>query len=253
MKLIPKNWNEFQQYKDRKPSWIKLHRDLLNDFAYSSVQIGTKATLPLLWLLACEYDDGIIDASVEEIAFRIHIDEKTVDKALKELINKKFFTLVQDCTEAYEMVPREEKRRDREETELEKRIDIVVPEIVDTFSMQCQEIINHLNNVTGSNYKPNSKETKALIKARLNDGFTVEDFMKVHVVKFSEWSGDEKFSKFLRPETLYSKKFEGYLNQNITSYQKSKLIQQHTGLNASEILDLELAQYQKEWEANNAR
>jgi len=121
MKLIPKNWSEFQQYKDRKPSWIKLHRDLLNDFSYSSVQIGTKATLPLLWLLACEYDDGIIDASVEEIAFRIHIDEKTVDKALKELIDRKFFTIVQDCTEPYKMVPREEKRRDREETELEKK------------------------------------------------------------------------------------------------------------------------------------
>jgi len=119
MKLIPKNWNEFQQYKDRKPSWIKLHRELLNDFAYSSVQIGTKATLPLLWLLACEYDDGIIDASVEEIAFRIHIDEKTVDKAIQELIDKKFFTLVQDCTETYKMVPREEKRREEKKTEIE--------------------------------------------------------------------------------------------------------------------------------------
>jgi DNA-binding MarR family transcriptional regulator len=127
MKLIPKNWNEFQQYKDRKPSWIKLHRDLLNDFAYSSVQIGTKATLPLLWLLACEYDDGIIDASVEEIAFRIHIDEKTVDKAIKELIDKKFFTVVQDCTETYKMVPREEKRREEKKTEIEEEIEGINP------------------------------------------------------------------------------------------------------------------------------
>jgi len=117
MKLIPKNWSDFQQYKDRKPLWIKLHRDLLNDFSYSSVHIGTKATLPLLWLLACEYEDGIIDATLEEIAFRIHIDKKTIDKAIKELVECNFFALKDECTLLYETVPREEKRRDREETE----------------------------------------------------------------------------------------------------------------------------------------
>lgn len=119
MKLIPKNWSEFQQYKDRKPLWIKFHRDLLNDFSYSSVQIGTKATLPLLWLLACEYEDGIIDATVEEISFRIHIDVKTVTQAIEELRECKFFTIEDDCTEVYETVPREEKRRDRDREETE--------------------------------------------------------------------------------------------------------------------------------------
>lgn len=119
MKLIPKNWSEFQQYKDRKPQWIKLHRELLNDFSYSNVQIGTKATLPLLWLLACEYDDGIIDASIEEIAFRIHIDADTVNTAIEELLTCKFFTTVQDCTEVYKSVPREEKRREEKETKKE--------------------------------------------------------------------------------------------------------------------------------------
>lgn len=120
MKLIPKNWEKFQQYKDRKPSWIKLHRDLLNDFSYSSVRIGTKATLPLLWLLACEYEYGEIEASVEEISFRIHIDKETVKVAIKELVEHGFFTCVQDDTEAYRMVPREEKRRDREREETER-------------------------------------------------------------------------------------------------------------------------------------
>jgi len=122
MKLIPKDWNELQQYKDRKPLWIKLHRDLLNDFAYSSVQIGTKATLPLLWLLACEYEDGIIEASIEEISFRIHIDVKTLSSAIHELSECKFFTIEDDCTEPYKAVPREEtekrRERDREETEI---------------------------------------------------------------------------------------------------------------------------------------
>ncbi len=119
MKLIPKDWNELQQYKDRKPLWIKFHRDLLNDFAYSSVQIGTKATLPLLWLLACEYEDGIIEATIEEISFRIHIDIKTLDKAISELVECKFFTIKEYCTEPYKNVPREETEKRREEIEIE--------------------------------------------------------------------------------------------------------------------------------------
>lgn len=157
MKLVPKNWNDFQQYKDRKPLWIKLHRDLLNDFSYSSVQIGTKATLPLLWLLACEYEDGIIDASLEEISFRIHIDVKTVDKAIKELIECKFFTLVQDCTELYETVPREEKRREEKET------------VEFTFSLTRD---THYSNLS-KEYKDNLKEEILKIKGNLD----YEDFI----------------------------------------------------------------------------
>ena len=119
IKIIPKNWDHFQQYKDRKPQWIKLHRDLLNDFAYSSVRIGTKDTLPLLWLLSCENEDGTIEATVEEISFRIHIDKSTVQTAIDELIEIGMYTLVQNCTEVYNNVPREEKRREEKEDNLQ--------------------------------------------------------------------------------------------------------------------------------------
>ena len=112
MILVPKNWDAHQQYKDRKPQWIKLHRDLLNDFSYSSVRIGTKATLPLLWLLSCEYEDGIINATIEEISFRIHIDKSTVQSAINELCDIGMYESVQNCTEVYRSVPREEKRRE---------------------------------------------------------------------------------------------------------------------------------------------
>lgn len=127
MKIKPKNWDSFQQYKDRKPTWIKFHRDLLNDFVYSSVQIGTKATLPLLWLLASEYNDGIIDASIEEISFRIHIDSNIVKMAIEELLSTGFFICldenVQDCTDLYKMVPREEKRREEKNKSISTNID----------------------------------------------------------------------------------------------------------------------------------
>lgn len=75
-----------------------------------------------------------------------------------------------------------------------------------------KEIIDYLNEKTGSRYKHTSKKTQSLIKARFNDGFTLEDFKKVIDIKTDEWK-DTDMSKFLRPETLFGTKFESYLNQ----------------------------------------
>lgn len=73
-------------------------------------------------------------------------------------------------------------------------------------------IINYLNSATSSNYRYQSKATQRLINARLNDGFTVDDFKAVIDKKTKEWKGTE-MEKYLRPETLFGTKFESYLNQ----------------------------------------
>ena len=75
------------------------------------------------------------------------------------------------------------------------------------------EIVSHLNKITGSNYRTSSIKTQTLIKARMNEGFTIEDFMTVINNKHQEWNTSE-MSVYLRPETLFGTKFESYLNQN---------------------------------------
>lgn len=74
------------------------------------------------------------------------------------------------------------------------------------------EIVNHLNITAGTKYKSDTHKTQSLIMARLKEGFTLDDFKQVHEVKTKEWANTE-MAKFLRPETLYSNKFESYLNQ----------------------------------------
>lgn len=74
------------------------------------------------------------------------------------------------------------------------------------------EIIDYLNLKAGKNYKHTTKKTQSLITARMNEGFTVEDFRKVINTKVAEWKGTD-MEKYLRPETLFSPKFEAYLNQ----------------------------------------
>lgn len=78
-----------------------------------------------------------------------------------------------------------------------------------------QEIVDYLNNSAGTNYRASSKKTKDLIKARINEGYTLEDFKVVIEKKTREWINDNKMKAYLRPETLFGTKFEGYLNQPV--------------------------------------
>ena len=76
-----------------------------------------------------------------------------------------------------------------------------------------KEIIDYLNEIAGTKYKPTAKATQRYIKARFNDGFELDDFKAVIKTKSDEWKNDVGMVKYLRPETLFGTKFEGYLNQ----------------------------------------
>lgn len=77
-----------------------------------------------------------------------------------------------------------------------------------------RSIVDYLNQRAGTNYKPSTKKTRSCIHARLEEGFTLEDFMTVIDKKANEWIGTE-YEQYLRPETLFGTKFESYLNATI--------------------------------------
>lgn len=54
-----KNWEEFQHYKDRNPPWIKLHRALLDNYEFCSLEDAQKAHLMLIWIHASQ-NDGMV-------------------------------------------------------------------------------------------------------------------------------------------------------------------------------------------------
>lgn len=76
-----------------------------------------------------------------------------------------------------------------------------------------QQVIDYLNEKLGSSYRANASKNKRLIDARLNEGYSIDDFKKVIDCKYTDWHDDQKMSKYLRPETLFGTKFEGYLNE----------------------------------------
>lgn len=77
----------------------------------------------------------------------------------------------------------------------------------------CAEVISYLNQKAGTAFKPGTPKTLQLITARQREGFTLADFKIVVDKKCAEWKTNGDMCRFLRPETLFGTKFEGYLNQ----------------------------------------
>jgi uncharacterized phage protein (TIGR02220 family) len=75
-----------------------------------------------------------------------------------------------------------------------------------------EEVVNHLNLRAGTKYKPTTANTRKLVNARLKEGFTVDDMKLVIDKKCADWLNNPKMAEFLRPDTLFGNKFEGYLN-----------------------------------------
>ena len=59
----------------------------------------------------------------------------------------------------------------------------------------------------------NTAAVKKLIQARTKEGFALEDCSLVVQHKNDQWKGDDKMSQYIRPTTLFSTKFETYLDE----------------------------------------
>jgi uncharacterized phage protein (TIGR02220 family) len=84
---------------------------------------------------------------------------------------------------------------------------------------EIEIILNDLNERLGlkKGFSVDTEKSQSLILSRLRDGFSVQDFIIVNEKKANSWLSDPNMCKFLRPETLYGNKFEGYLNEIIVS------------------------------------
>lgn len=91
------------------------------------------------------------------------------------------------------------------------------PDKGSTHLSERKEIIEYLNHKLGTNYRVGAKKNAERMIARLNEGYTVDDFKKVIDNKYTDWADSPKMARYLRPETLFSPKFESYLNERTTS------------------------------------
>lgn len=81
-----KGWNKFQHFKDRRPPWIKLYRDILDDPDWHSLSGENAKILTMLWLIASDDEEkkGNLPP-IKKLAFRLRITEAKLISSLQEL------------------------------------------------------------------------------------------------------------------------------------------------------------------------
>lgn len=97
-RIRPKNWASYQHYKDRDPTWIKLHKRLLDDYEFQCLPLASRALAPMLWLIASEDKEGWIDADPKKLAFRLRCSIDELVGAIKALIDAAFFEFEIDAS-----------------------------------------------------------------------------------------------------------------------------------------------------------
>jgi len=108
-----KNWHKFQHFKDRKPPWVKLYRDLLDDIDWHELDPKSAKVLVMLWLIASEEDGNIPE--VKRLAFRLRMSEKDTEVCLSKLSHWLDHNDINVISEGYQ--------DDAPETETEKEIE----------------------------------------------------------------------------------------------------------------------------------
>ena len=78
-----KNWEKFQHFKDRRPPWVKLYRDILDDIEWHELSGDDAKILVMIWLIASEDFGNLPDAKT--LAFRLRMTVKQLDTALSRL------------------------------------------------------------------------------------------------------------------------------------------------------------------------
>jgi len=153
-----KNWGKFQHYKDRRPPWIKLHVELLNDKKFTALSCASRGLLMQLWVLASE-TDGVIPNDIEEIKFRLR-DGRIKQTDLNSLITKGFLN---GCKHLLADAVPDARDRFLQETE--------------TYTTETEGEDARAKNKPSKRFiKPTKEEVKAYLKAKGHTHVNIDTF-----------------------------------------------------------------------------
>ena len=157
-----KNWSSFQHYKERRPPWIKLHRELLDNYEFHCLPIASRALAPMLWLLAAESADGSIEHDPKMISFRLRMTEAELNQGLQPLIDSGFVNVEQDAGNALAACKQEPKPETEGEAEEKTETEEHDPNPDEVAIAVCTELM-----LTGTNNRRIVAETVPVIVRKL--------------------------------------------------------------------------------------
>jgi hypothetical protein len=146
-----KNWKKFQHFKNRRPPWIKLYRDILDDIEWFNIPDESKSYLVMFWLLASEdkSSSGYLP-DIKEMSFRLRKSEEVIIHSLSTLSHWVEQDDIKVISGRYRVgSPERETERERE-TEKEKEKNMTPTRAFkkptsDEISKYCQERNNSVD------------------------------------------------------------------------------------------------------------
>ncbi|MEL6544367.1 MAG: hypothetical protein AAFQ82_07060 [Myxococcota bacterium] len=194
------NIDRFQHYKSRKPPWIKLYRDILDDAQFHAMSAEARALLPMLWLVASEHNEGLVEGDSAELAWRLRRDSKVLAPALDEILRAGFFRDLgnvapckQDASATLagckqDAIPETETETETEERQRQNTVALASRSLavvgsdppIEEPPVRSKEILavfdHYRTHHPRAHKKPTSKQAEwKKIKARLDEGYTVDD------------------------------------------------------------------------------
>lgn len=103
MSIRIKNWSQFQHFKDRRPPWVKLYRDLLDDIEWHELDAIAAKALVMFWLIASE-TEGVLPEP-KKLAFRLRMSEKDCLRVISELSHWLEQDDISVISERYQLAP----------------------------------------------------------------------------------------------------------------------------------------------------
>lgn len=225
--------------------WFRMYVEIVDDPKIKQISDRSYRVFTYLLALAAESDmDGLIPMSEDDITWRLRLSQEDLSTALYELSNLgivtgeipiQFINWQKRQYKSDHINERVKRFRNKCETlheTLHNTNDETLHETVQNRTEQnreeilsgkpnngipVKEIITYLNEKTGKSFLPTTKDTVRHIKARINEGHSLDDFFSVIDTMTTKWRGDPKMVDYLRPQTLFGTKFESYLNTKQTN------------------------------------
>jgi len=178
-----KNWSKFQHFKDRRPPWIKLYRDILDDIEWHELDPKAAKVLIMIWLIASEDDGNIPD--LKKLSFRLRMSEKDTQVCISKLSHWVDQDDIGVISDRYQDDAPETETETEEETEVTHDLATArsspaapVSEIVEMYN----RILPMLPQVTVV-----SDSRKRLIAARWREVVTTDKLDRNKGLEFFEW------------------------------------------------------------------
>lgn len=90
----------------------------------------------------------------------------------------------------------------------------IVEQTENSVESDVDEVIDYLNTKTNSNFRKTTKAYRKAIRARLNEGYSLDDLKTVIDSRMDKWGNDAEMREYLRPQTLFAPShFDAYLNE----------------------------------------